>query len=335
MMRYALLEHLHGTLGYVNIGDHIQSCAAKQFTPKVDFYVERDQLNKKSYDKARIIMNGWFTHAPENWPPNENLEPLFISFHLNPSCEQEILGKNENVEYLKRHSPIGCRDHRTKSMLESYGIEAYFSFCLTTTLDVGYKSEEKSNEIIFVDPLYSYDFSIIKQASFKEKLSKIKLSSLKRVLDYLKPKPALTNYIPQEIIQKAVVIDQLVETTYSTNELYEKAEEIIKRYSKAKLVVTSRIHCALPCLALGTPVLFILEGLKDESEHLSRFRGILNHINILTKMPKDLVETLFNSKMNVFHPDEIDWENPPKNPNSHIELSDKLKKTCTEFMQDN
>ena len=42
---------------------------------------------------------------PKNWPPNNNIFPLFISFHINPSAEKELL-KPESLNYLKQHEPI-------------------------------------------------------------------------------------------------------------------------------------------------------------------------------------------------------------------------------------
>ena len=42
---------------------------------------------------------------------------------------------------------------KTKFRL-AYGIKSYFSSCLTLTLGIKYKSEEKSDEVIFVDPYY-------------------------------------------------------------------------------------------------------------------------------------------------------------------------------------
>ena len=71
---------------------------------------------------------------PNNWPPSNKIIPFFISFHINPIIEKYILNKN-GVEYLKKHEPIGCRDLYTKSILERNGIRAYFSGCLTLTLD--------------------------------------------------------------------------------------------------------------------------------------------------------------------------------------------------------
>src|SRR5690606_10070852 len=37
----------------------------------------------------------------------------------------------------------------------------------------------------------------------------------------------------------------------------EEAQKLLDVYSQASLVITSRIHCALPCVALGTPVIFV------------------------------------------------------------------------------
>lgn len=72
------------------------------------------------------------------------------------------------------------------------------------------------------------------------------------------------------MLAKAKFITQLHVHTKEDDYL-EITREYLQRLCNAKFVVTSRIHCALPCLAMGTPVLFIdcdlkqdrLEGLKD------------------------------------------------------------------------
>lgn len=91
----------------------------------------------------------------------------------------------------------------------------------------------------------------------------------------------------------------------------ERAEELIKRYSKARLVVTSRLHCALPCVALGTPVIFVP---KDKND--IRFKGYNEFLNIYS--PEDL--------------QKIDWNNPPKNKKPE-ELIKELEKRCEEFVE--
>ncbi len=332
-MKYALLKHTQENLGLVNIGDHIQSCAAEQFLPQTDFFVDRERLNTIGYDIAKIIMNGWFTDSPENWPPNPNLIPFFISFHMQPSSAKIILRKKENVDYLKKHSPIGCRDYKTLELLQEKGIDSYFSFCLTTTLGKNYKTNKKTNEIYLVDLLYSYDRSILSKIKLRHALKQFSLRKLKKLKDFFNPKARIEDFIPDEVISKGIVVNHYVSSELSNEKLYKIAKTYIKNYSSAKLVITSRIHCALPCLALGTPVLFLMEGLTDESLHMSRFRGILDHINILTNQTKEEFEKHFGSKMNVYSPSEIDWDNPPQNPKTFEPLSRKLIERCEKFIK--
>jgi hypothetical protein len=75
-----------GLLSYENtgnLGDEIQSLASRQFLPRVDYYVQREQLNRfhtPGQSPTRLIMNGWYCHKPENWPPSPDLLPLKIFF---------------------------------------------------------------------------------------------------------------------------------------------------------------------------------------------------------------------------------------------------------------
>lgn len=333
-MKYALLKHSHGDAGIVNFGDHIQSLAAKQFLPKVDYYIERDQLNADVTEKVKLIMNGWFTYKPENWPPHENIIPLFISFHLNPRFSDVIFNNPEAVEYLKKHGPIGCRDFSTLKLMQDHSIDSYFSFCLTSTLDIKYKTQEKSNHIYFVDVLYDFDQRYVYKADPKRILYHTATGRIFKTMNLPKKNKILKAHIPQDIIDQGIVINQFCSNKLSNEEKYQIADETLKKYAKAKLVVTSRIHCALPCLAMGTPVLFLFNGLEDQAGHLSRFKGTVNHLNILTTKPKAEVDALFEADMNVFSPQDIDWNNPPLNPTSNTELSNNLKKRVMDFIKE-
>jgi exopolysaccharide biosynthesis predicted pyruvyltransferase EpsI len=44
-----------------------------------------------------------------------------------------------------------------------------------------------------------------------------------------------------------------------------KAIQLLRTYATAKSVITTRLHCALPCLAIGTPVLFIAPMMSNTS----------------------------------------------------------------------
>ena len=119
----AIVKHTGTNYGLVNIGDYIQICAAEQFMPSINLAIERDRLNQSLNNKTLIILNGWFTNHPENWPPNKNLSPLFVSFHLQPASAKKILSKQQNIDFFKMHQPIGCRDYNTVKMLQEKGIK--------------------------------------------------------------------------------------------------------------------------------------------------------------------------------------------------------------------
>ena len=58
-----------------------------------------------------------------------------------------------------------------------------------------------------------------------------------------------------------------------------EAEWLVRLYAKAKFVVTSRIHCALPCLGLGTPVLYV-EDINQSVASSCRLGGLIELMNV-------------------------------------------------------
>lgn len=81
------------------------------------------------------MMFGWYLHPTfsggYNLPFNPRLRPLFISFHLN---KPDALTPAA-IEYLRRFGPIGCRDWQTVALLAAAHVPAFFSGCITTTVD--------------------------------------------------------------------------------------------------------------------------------------------------------------------------------------------------------
>jgi len=82
-----------------------------------------------------VLCLGWYMHAlftmRHGFPLHRNLRPIFVSFHCN---KRELLTPAA-VEYLRRYGPVGCRDWTTVHLLTSMGIPAFFSGCVTTTID--------------------------------------------------------------------------------------------------------------------------------------------------------------------------------------------------------
>jgi len=321
MKKYGLL--IHKT---TNIGDDIQSLATEQFLPRVDYYIPRDGLGHfRSRIKVHIIMNGWFMHKTfyfrnsKNhlkgilhrierkihngyyaWPPPKCLHPLFISFHAtHTENKHNGIVSQRLIRYYKEHEPIGCRDYATMNAFSSLGIEAYFSGCLTLTLKR--RNLPRTDNIYFVDPFGPlsgrYYFPMPDEPEFPNELWEKFPISIRNKAHYI------THYTREKDHQKRL----------------NYAQDLIAKYSVAKLVITSRLHCALPCLALGTPVLFI----KPRFD-VSRFDGLIDLLcqdNIYT------IEDIYNSKS------EIDLKPGINNQNKIQELAESLARRCEEFVR--
>ena len=150
-MKYGLLTYQEGKEKY-NVGDYVQSLAARQFLPQTDQFMNRERLEEYDGETIKLIMNGWFTHNIHHWIPAKEIDPLFVSFHMNNTAAPFML-TDKGVAYLKKHQPIGCRDKYTVQILKDKGIKAYFSGCLTLTLD-NYKVDDslRGDDIYIVDP---------------------------------------------------------------------------------------------------------------------------------------------------------------------------------------
>lgn len=275
MTKYAILKY-----NTSNLGDEIQSIAAMQFLPRVDYYLDRDSLGNYRFDeKVKIISNGWFKHKPKEWPEvDKNLNPLIISIHLNKKLFNSKGKINDGaMRYLRKNKKIGCRDKATLDSLKNNSIKSYFSGCLTLTLKN--KSKKRKNKIYLVD----LD---------------------KRVLEL----------IPKELEDNTEILTH--NDCVQTNR-FERARKLLDKYAQAKLVITSRLHCALPCLAYKTPVILVRENFDDP-----RFSGILELLNHCTiKEAKELFS-------------RINWVNPEENKADIAKIRDNLIKICRKFINE-
>ncbi|MEM2191742.1 MAG: polysaccharide pyruvyl transferase family protein [Archaeoglobaceae archaeon] len=258
-----------------NLGDYIQSLAAKQFLPRVDFILDRDNIKIPKDIQIKAIINGWLTYKPMNWALPKNLEPLFISIHISPKISKQFLN-NRTIEYLKDFE-IGCRDLWTTALLKKYGLEAYFSGCLTLTLDYKFRSESNHERkgILIIDipsDIVSYlpeevlmEAEFLSHYLFPPPSEKFRNSLIKKIF----------KIVPSSIkLQAAYLLLKNESKKISPTEKLLKAEEIIYKISKAKLVITSRLHAALPALSFNTPVLFVNQNPNDP-----RFKGYLEFLN--------------------------------------------------------
>lgn len=324
-MKYGLLTYAESKKVY-NVGDNIQSLAAKQFLPRVDEFINRERMADYHKGKTKMILNGWFTHNTKNWVPSDDIDPLFVSFHINNTAAPNMLSE-KGIAYLKKHEPIGCRDQFSADTLKAKGIDAYFSGCLTLTLD-SYKVDdsERGNDIYIVDPLYSYPSWEKVTVNYKYFLRSIQSGKIWKIGD---KKKHLSRFIDADLLKSAHHINQEPPAGIHTDEQkFAMAEDILKKYAKARLVITSRIHCALPCLALGTPVIFV-NGF-DSFVDSCRFDGILDLFNRI-----DVDAKTGNFTSNFGLEGKINKDTMVTNLGKHHALAEPMKAKCREFIASN
>lgn len=324
-----------------NIGDYIQSIASSQYFDEIHIYLNRELLNTYTGKETKLIMNGWFMHEPQNWPPSKDIRPLFLSFHMN-SVARSYLLNSESLKYLKDYEPIGCRDKSTADLLRSKGINAYFSGCLTLTLRNCFKSNIRTDSIYFVDPyfeitknIYSivsksfnliFNYTVIKNISIKLRES----CSLKNLLITSFFYSTYSKIFDDEVLSLAEYIKhEAYETDFkSEDEKFELAKLLISKYAKAKLVVSSRIHCALPCLSLETPVLY-LENVNQSETSNCRLDGLRELFHIISYC-RGRLTTSFNIPSK-----KIGMKFIIKNKEGYKILMDKLIIDCQHFVNEN
>lgn len=274
-----------------NIGDDIQTYTAKRFLPHIDYIVEREELNnfipnEKEY--VSVIMNGWYLHNKSNWPPSPYINPLLHSAHFttnNTTDVGDVYLQDIGGEYLRKFEPIGCRDYGTVDLLEQNNIKNYFSGCMTTTIEK-FDNVEKQDYICLVD----LDENIN---------SLIKSNTDRKIYE-------MTHHVnPDEIENK------------SFEERMNDVEKILKTYQGAHLVITSRLHVALPCLALGTPIIFIHK--ENYEEH--RLKTYVDYLNsyVDTEFEQENIKDIL--------------ENPKENKKDYLKIRKPLIKKCKEFIE--
>ena len=299
-MKYGLMSYKYT----INLGNEIQSIASRRFLPEIDCYVDHEKLNE--FDEAedvKLIMNGFYLDCFDAWPPTRNINPLLISMHFrNNEDIKKVIFSKESKDFLNDFGPVGCRDLHSVDFLNDNGVEAYFSGCLTLTLDSGSRKG-------FDDEIEDY---IV-----------VNLDNPEEILPFLKSKTDKKIYVINQDFQPdyatafpGQIGRSLYNFTsyYTVDEKFYLAENLLKVYENAVCVITDRLHCALPSLALKTPVL-----LFNSRQNQERFNGLNNLL--LTSTIKE-----YKDNYNIF-----DVNNPPENSDEYLGLRNDLIRRCKKF----
>lgn len=316
-MSFSLLTYAEQRTKF-NVGDYVQSLAARQYLPRVDHLLNRERLAAYRGEPTALILNGWFTNEPRGWCPAPAIDPLFVSFHLNSMAEKALLS-GANLEYFRRHAPIGCRDRDSVRRFQAAGVDAFFTGCLTLTLSGYAEPAADRKETILVD--HDLGLRVQSRVPWLRRLLSPGCRSKMRRREALHAffSPALLDASPR-------VTHSLPPRTLTEDQKFDAADALLRRYARARLVVTARIHCALPCLAMGTPVLFVNAYHKESDT--CRFDGLLELFNRVDISTDGKVTNNFG------HPDGVPFDGSriPANPTRHLPLAAELRRRCEAFV---
>ena len=366
-MKYGLIVHFKTR----NLGDDIQCYAMEKLLPHVDYLIDRENLDSfytPTGEKVAAFLGGWYLKSPMNWPPSPFLKLLPISFHLTNREGRGIFTLTDyGAEWLKKFSPIGCRDEGTAEFLEVHGVPAYVSGCFTLTIKP-FADVEPHGKIVLVDCSKEV-IDFVKRNTTK----KIVTVSHRYAVDKLPPEVLAyaEEHDAKDVIptsHEPEVFDEPHEKVfYKGTWSYRRAlmEGLLKFYQGASLVVTNRLHATLPCLAMGVPVLMINGEQKLLHYRFSTFTPYVNHAT-----QKDLLAD--NSKLDDAVLDDLisdtpypndaaseyseytflnipfinsttledlfskkfsfDFDNPPPNPGGHEKFSEGISAACEKFI---
>jgi hypothetical protein len=242
----------HALFGFTtpNLGDDLQALSIAMMAPSVSRLIKRERIAWKqaalragSGEPLSVVMNCWFMSAGFLWPPHASIDPIFHGF---------CIGRDEMMRYgwpsyLKRHEPIGCRDTHTVAILEKRGIGAYWSGC--ATLFLGRQLEpvapSRRSGVYLVD--IPEEAEALIPRAIRERAQR------------------LSNVCP-----RAEIGDPLARMA--------RAAAITDKLRTAELVITRRLHTALPCAGFGTPVALVVH---NSPQDLRRFSGYDSFLPLL------------------------------------------------------
>lgn len=218
----------------VNIGDYAQLLAIDNLYSYMgvdeEDIIRIEYYDLLDYDGEYVILPINFIFFNPYYGERELLlSPRIIPVFLGIHCINANFSINE-FNYFSKYSPIGCRDERTMELFRKAGIHAYLQGCISATLP---QRPQGVYERIYVVDIPE----------------------------------TLNRYLPQNISDNTIYLSQQFYGNMEEH-LIKESCETIREYMKkrlklyrdtAKLVITSRLHCAVPCIAMGIPVIFVCD----------------------------------------------------------------------------
>lgn len=304
-MKYGLLSHYYHPYNWHNTGDTIQSLAAAEYLPSIDAFLH--YWNLRDWDEQgcfKVIMNGY-------WHPefffkksfqmskgigrqkmtfiSDNIMPFFISTHVATRGEHAPELYTDLKNMFTKCGTIYTRDAVSAEVLKQNAQKAEMSGCLTLTL-------KKSN-------VEKRDYIVVSDIS-----------------DDLKA------FLSKQTTRKIYDISSWISGDYGLIGELLFAENMLKFLQSAHCVISSRMHIALPCLALGTPTLLAFRHNIADFAHIEK----LSQNDRFSGMSHLLYSSIESEYINNY--DMFSVDNPPNNKDDYLPLREFMIKKCNDFI---
>ncbi len=285
---------LYGVLKYSsnNIGDEIQSIAAMRFIPHVDYYCHRERLDQ--------------FHIEDEEQQGKKVKLIMNAWWM---WEPQHFPPSEDID------PLMISMHFAPAHQEGFERPEVFKY-MKKHGPVGCRDTE-SQKFLEENGVPAYfsgclTSTLIGNPKFRENNKHdyiLCVETGKKVVDEIKARTDRPVYS----------VNRMLSAAFTFEERLEIAKVQLALYHNAHCVVTPRMHAALPATAFGTPVCFLNKYLDKPGELFVRISGMEDCFNQIT--PDEFMEN-----RNAYNLD-----NPPKNPEKYLEISEDLAKRCTEF----
>lgn len=276
----------YGILSYwwtCNIGDDIQSVATAQFVPRVDYFINRNKIINPPKENVTVVMNAYWSnkHILFKMDRYKTIKPIMVSIFVDGLWETVKKEVKKPNQYFEKFAPIGTRDLVTMRSFMRENISSKFTGCMTLWLQNPHKQPRKTKNIIY-------------------------LVDVPRLM-----KPVLS-VRDHNIVDVGHYYNESIDLIHK----FKFAYSLLHKYAEAKVIVTTRLHVALPCVGLGTPVIFLTEKhfsmdvIKKDLDVYARVSGLtpLFHLVYFDKWSTDY------RKVHQFYR-KFNWDHPPLNPN--------------------
>lgn len=258
-----------------NLGDDLRTLAASRLLPRIDRALDADRPDApltglSSSDRVVTLFTGAFLRSTVHWPPQEQIAPVYLGAHFSAEDAWGVAFEamqGAGRSFLTACGAVGCRDERTMRLMEKAGIPARLTTCVTLSLD--------RPDVPKAQPYVCCVDAPAEVAA------------------------ALKEFAPGVSTQVREMTHHLDSPSRDFAARMAHAEDVVRTYAGATFVVTRRLHCAMVCLAVGTPVVLLYNSSYEDVSRFAPMNGMVR-----TLPAEDFVAEVYRNGF------PVAWRNP-------------------------